>query len=816
VSASARRAVGRWSVRLLRREWRSQVLVTVLIAASVGAAVFASTGAALLAPSRDAEMGTADHRIETQVERPAALDRYLAEARGWFGTIDVARHSSVAVPGASDQVELRAHETDGAYSGAMVAVRSGRRPEARGEVALTDDLASLLGADVGDEVELGGTSRLVVGLVEDPADLDDSFALVDPSALPDPQRVTLLVRADTDRAHAFRPTARPGPVFTEPRGQDEGTTAALGVLVVATIALLLVSLVAGAAFITVAQRRQRQLGLLAAVGATDRHLRSAMLAHGIAVGLVAGLAGTATGLIAWVAVAGALEGPAEHRIDRFAVPVGLVAAGPVLALVTATAAAWWPARAVARLPVVTALSGRPPAPRRAHRSIVAGGVLVLAGLAGIGAGIDPVADEVTPLLLVPGLVAAGASTLFLAGPALRGVARLAGRLPIGVRLPARDLARAEGRASAALGAVSLALGMAVAVVLLAAAAEPGVDRGNLAPDQLAVWAAPPEAGRLQVPAIDDAEVGSLDAAADRIAAAVGEDGGDDPTVVPLDLAVAAAPAGRSDGVVQVGVAVLARPVGPDTLRDAGRIYVATPELLRHLGIDQGAIPADTLLLTAQRGAVHITGDVGDSPYRGRPVPAGQAQRIDGPDHSSAPRTLITEAGLAAAGLSSQRAGWLVEATGPIDGDAVGRARAVAADEGLSVEGRDQSTGLRTLRTVATGIGAGLALGIVALTLGLVRSEGARDARTLAAIGASGRTRRQVQASTAGLLAGIGAVLGASIAAAAVVAGYWGQTGRLSHVPVAHLAALVLGLPALAVATSWLAAGDPSRRPRAAG
>jgi len=636
VSASARRAVGRWSVRLLRREWRSQVLVTVLIAAAVGAAVFASTGAALVAPSRDAEMGTAGHRIETQVERRAALEPYLTEAREWFGTIDVVRHSSVAVPGATEQVELRAHEADGAYSDEMVAVRSGRRPEAPEEVALTDDLASLLGAGIGDEVELGGTSRLVVGLVEDPADLDDSFALVDPAALPDPQRVSMLVRTDSDRAQGFQPADRPGPVFTEPRGQDEGTTAALGVLVVATIALLLVSLVAGAAFITVAQRRQRQLGLLAAVGATDRHLRSAMLAHGIAVGLVAGLAGTATGLVAWFAAAGPLEGPAEHRIDRFAVPIWLVAAGPVLALVTATAAAWWPARAVARLPVVTALSGRPPAPRRAHRSIVAGGVLVLVGLAGIGEGIDPVADKVTPLLVVPGLVAMGASTLFLAGPALRGVARLAGRLPIGVRLPARDLARAEGRASAALGAVSLALGMAVAVVLLAAAAEPGVDRGNLAPDQLAVWVAPPETSSLHVPAIPDDEVGSLDAAADRIAAAVGDGEGDDPTVVPLDTAVAAAPAGRSGGVLQVSVALLGRPVGAHTIRDSGRIYVATPELLRHLGLDEATIAADTLLLTTQAGPVHIVGELRDNPYRGDPVPAGQVQRIDLPDHSSAP------------------------------------------------------------------------------------------------------------------------------------------------------------------------------------
>ncbi len=34
----------------------------------------------------------------------------------------------------------------------------------------------------------------------------------------------------------------------------------------------------------------------------------------------------------------------------------------VLAVITAVIAAWWPARAAARVPVIAALSGRPPRP----------------------------------------------------------------------------------------------------------------------------------------------------------------------------------------------------------------------------------------------------------------------------------------------------------------------------------------------------------------------------------------------------------------------------------------------------------------------
>ncbi|MGH3206130.1 MAG: hypothetical protein ACRDNO_00050, partial [Trebonia sp.] len=39
----ARRAVVRWAIRLLRREWRQQLLILALITVAVGATVVAST-----------------------------------------------------------------------------------------------------------------------------------------------------------------------------------------------------------------------------------------------------------------------------------------------------------------------------------------------------------------------------------------------------------------------------------------------------------------------------------------------------------------------------------------------------------------------------------------------------------------------------------------------------------------------------------------------------------------------------------------------------------------------------------------------------
>ena len=135
--------------------------------------------------------------------------------------------------------------------------------------------------------------------------------------------------------------------------------------------LLLICLVAAAGFAVIAQRRLRQLGMLAAIGATARHLRLVVLINGVVVGVIAAVVGTGTALVGWIALSPQLESAAGHRIDRFDVPWWLLGAGVLLAVLTATAAAWWPARASARIPVTEALSARPPRPKPAHRSAIA-------------------------------------------------------------------------------------------------------------------------------------------------------------------------------------------------------------------------------------------------------------------------------------------------------------------------------------------------------------------------------------------------------------------------------------------------------------
>src|SRR4029453_8303858 len=149
---------------------------------------------------------------------------------------------------------------------------------------------------------------------------------------------------------------------------------------VATVFLLLASLVAAAGFAVVAQRRLRQLGMLAAVGATGKHLRLVMLTNGAVIGTLAAAIGTTAGLGLWLVFAPTLESAVDHRIDRLSLPWVLIAMAGLVAIAGATAAAWWPGRTVARLPVLLALSGRPPKPRPARHSAIAAAALIAAGI----------------------------------------------------------------------------------------------------------------------------------------------------------------------------------------------------------------------------------------------------------------------------------------------------------------------------------------------------------------------------------------------------------------------------------------------------
>ena len=136
---------------------------------------------------------------------------------------------------------------------------------------------------------------------------------------------------------------------------------------------------------------------------------------------------------------------------------------------------------------------------------------------------------------------------------------------------------------------------------------------------------------------------------------------------------------------------------------------------------------------------------------------------------------------------------------------------------MTIETKSSTPTSAEILDYATVFGIVLALGILAMSIGLIRSETARDLRTLTATGASSLTRRELTAATAFALALGGAVLGTVAAYVAAIGYAWANPldglSELSSVPVWNLLLIVVGMPTVAAVVGWLMAG---REPGAIG
>ena len=792
----ARRAVARWAWRLFRREWRQQILVLALLILTVATAAFSVSAAYDVASLPGPQFGSANHLLQFDGTDPRALTADIAAARKAFGTIQVIGRRFVPIPGSTQTVEFRAETPHGPYSGPMLALTEGHFPAGPGQVALTGPLAQALQLRIGSTLSLDG-HQTVTGIVENPSDLNDEFALVSPSGARPPQSVTVLLNAGPASFEAFR-AAFHGPLVWQARGASTQGAVAGGMLGAVTVLLLLVGLVAAAGFAVIAARRQRQLGMLAAIGATRKQLRMVMVTSGAVVGVIAAVAGTAAGLAGWIAAAPGLDTLAGHRIDRFAIPWDLVALGMLLAVATATGAAWWPARAAARLPVTLALSARPPRPRPAHRPALLAGLMIVVGVACLGLG-----NQNRPPLIIAGAVAMTLGILFISPLAIRALAAPGRRAPVAVRLALRDLARHQARSGAALAAISLALGITAAIIISSAADKTAASAGNLPDTQILVWTGQSDGPNgPAIPLRTPAQLRVLATAVRQIAGPLPHS-----EVTALDMPVNPAdkpqPGGPGSPAGQP-VASLGAQQNPAATGRGGTystipLYVATPALLRHLGISPATITPAADFLTARAGQLVVT-----TPSVFAAVT--HVQRIRAPSYTSEPTSLMTLGGLRRRGWTQIQSGWLVQSGKPLTAAQLAAARDVAAKAGLLIEARNSQASLATISAAATAAGALLALGVLAMTVGLIRTEAAGDLRTLTAAGATSTTRRTLTAVTAGALALLGALLGSATAYLALAAGHLSDLGALGRVPVLYLAITILGVPVAAALTGWILAG----------
>jgi putative ABC transport system permease protein len=649
----------------------------------------------------------------------------------------------------------------------------------------------------------------VVGLVQNPQNFEDQFALVAPGQVSVPTEVTVLFDAPGV------PPQQVGPNVQTPATAAQSNP--LPAIVVGgglTMGMLLIGLVSVGGFTVLAQRRLRSFGVLASLGATEKNISLVVKANGAVVGMVGALVGAGLGLLAWVAYRPTFQASAHRAIPLLAVPWPAVAGGIVLAVLAAYFSASRPAHAVARVPVLAALSGRPAPPPQVHRSALPGVAFLGAAFLLIGYGASQAswghnggqAEVVLGLaLLVPAVILLAPFCLSLLGRA--------GRLaPVTVRLAWRDLARYRARSGPALAAISLGVLIAVVICVVAAAryANPLDYTGpNVASNQLMLYTQ-----------------GSFDGAPVTSA----------PPVVQKTAREIAGIIGSHEVVELLTT--------PATLTHSGKgwnwngpIYVATPQLLAAFHVRASELSPEPDILSMRPGLASVTGmqlvvqapvaapgpprcrrrNCGSSPRPLEPRLVGLIDRpviqevSSLPSGTDAPNTLITMHAVKQLGLRTTVAGWFLQAPRTIDPAQLKSAQLVAVAQGMSVETQDNVPSMTTLVNGATAFGIGLALAILAMSVGLVRSETAGDLRLLAATGASSWARHALSAATAGGLAFLGAVLG-------TVAGYVGiigwvrgstLTGGLSfleNVPVANLLMILVGMPVIAVALGWALSG----------
>ena len=768
-----------------------------------------------------------------------------------FGRVDVIENETIPIPGSVLTYSLRAQNPHGPFGQPMVSLTSGHDPAGPGQVDLTSGLASEFGLNIGDTWRRAGTARRVVGIVTNPQDLLDQFALLTPGQVTKPTQVTVLFDARGPLPRSLGPnvTSRASAASTNVLNP---VTISLGA---ATLGMLLIALVAVGGFAVLAQRRLRSIGMLGAQGATDANVGLVVSANGVATGVVGAVAGFALGLAAWLAYRPRAEASAHHVIGAFQLPWLVIFVAMGLAVLAAYLAAVRPARTIARVPIVAALAGRPPAPRQARRwaGPTGAGLLVLAffliGLASEQATSTAAesGDKSTLFLaLTVGLIVLCAGVVLVAPTCLALLARVARQAPLVVRLALRDLARYRARSGAALGAISLSVLIAVIICVVAAARlGNALDYvgPNLASNQLVVY---PAAGHAQLAGTPGSHHsapppinpnGPLAGATVLLRTA---DGYIQAHVSGAQLAAMAAEARGiaaslgSRAVVQLQTtdSSLGRAVAGRNWD--GAVYVATPQLLRAYGITAAQVSPDADILTMRPGLSGLTGMQlhygaykSGPPGPGSPCPAGSClanpkiQEVSAlPSGASAPNTVITEHAVRQLHLSISTAGWLIQTPESPTAGQISGAQHTAAAAGLSVETRDSIPTFAEILSVATAFGILLALGILAMSVSLLRSETASDRRMLTATGASSTARRSISAATAGALALIGAVVG-------IVAGYIAAIGffrtsqldtlsALTSIPVANLLFILVGMPLVAVIGGWLLAGrEPSaigRRP----
>lgn len=635
------------------------------------------------------------------------------------------------------------------------------------------------------------------------------------------------------------------PEFREPGGSsDQAQVIVLG----ATLLLIVIALLVGPAFAVGATRQRRTLALAASNGATAGQLRRTVIAQAIVLGGLSAFIGAIAAVpISWLLVRNV--GDRGVPMGPFEVPWGQLAAICAIALLAAILAALVPAQRLTRLDIVGAMRGRVVTPPPSRGLFLVG--LAVAGLGGAGViiGLDrgEVVIALSAVLLVLG-------TLLLVPRILHTLGRLAGPLPLPLRLAVRDLARHRTRSAPTVAAV-LAGSAALTMGLIGVTSDDAQEQQDYAPQTLLGegFAYDGEAG-----AVSDPAAGVARELPDLVVVPVhsyglpaedtsvdGQDATVEPFVITLprdctvtEVVTSEAGTGRpcQDASSGSGSAPTTSSIAFMPATEIVRRFELTGDEARRVSGGGGVLVSAHRDAVASDGLVELvrgTATIDDESGEYDLVSAGSPSRVPVVVRTPTKDTLARswQATLVLPTESADRAGWpltvighlLNDPDGAIDGRTQERLQQLFGEDAYVDVEHGWQNPLAIVVAVLIGIFALVLLVVTLTATALSLAEQERDQATIAAVGGSRRTRRLMVASQTWLLATVGVVLGVlvgtfpgiTLARALTSEGYDAVTGLFAAreatiaIPWGYVVIVLVVVPALA---SLLAGAGIRRTP----
>ena len=696
---------------------------------------------------------------------------------------------------------------------------SGQAPSGTDEVAVSEELAEL-GVQVGSTLELEAGRRTVTAVVQRPRDdyplravlgLDEAVGLEEPAGGygPGPRYWVSAPPVEWDRVrdlNALGFTVLSRAVVLDPPPEDQvpqtsydngaAVTAAI-IALIATMAVLEVTLLAGPAFAVGARRQRRSLALLAATGGAPTDVRRVVLSQGLLVGVVAAAVGVPLGIAVAAAVRAVLGrydqdwGPFEVSL-RDVVLIALLGAGT--ALLAALAPAW----IMARQPIVAALQGRRVTSAGAGRPALAGLLLLGVGLVITLAALRSARFSFagyTELGVAAGAIPTVLGAVLLAPAALALAGRSAAGLPLPLRFATRDADRQRGRTAPAVAAIAATVAGVVAL---------GISASSDAQQSRQTYTASGPPGVALI--TDYRERPDWDAIQASAAAALP----DEPVTLVRGLAPPGPWSADAEGHQEVQVCRAGERTvdgrctelgygfggfaGSDVLVGIEGLSALVPDLSPALRSQLEGVLADGGVLVASPPGESLSAvDLRLARFRPQPDGTERPQVVSSVTAQAARLPVLGSAAPARAVIPEELAAELggARTVALAVGDQLTRSQEEALsrslqrlDDGLAVrvERGYEDSGDRTVLLVLSAVAGLVVLGGTLAATSLALSEARPDLSTLGQVGARPRTRRAVAASYALVLGLVGAALGVlaglipGVAAAVSLTGSIGDYG----------------------------------------